>query len=218
MFGISPPGSNPQNDKPVTSARRRRIWMAGILSLSAISTVIGLAAIVNFDQTAGAVSEVPLQWPASTPLGHPGAHGSLVVFVHPNCSCTVATLHELATLGANRKSQAERPSTTIVFYRPAHSNWQAGKLWNSALQDIPGVKNVWDDGGREASRFGARTSGYAVLYGRRGNLLFKGGVTGSRGHEGDNLGIEELRTAMDTGRPASRTSLVFGCDLTGLSL
>ncbi len=54
-----------------------------------------------------------------------------------------------------------------------------------------------------------------ILYDAKGDLLFKGGVTGSRGHEGDNLGIEALRASIDTGRPAPRGSLVFGCALSG---
>lgn len=198
-------------------AGNRRIWLAGILGLSTICTVLGFAALFTFDETAGVVSSVPARWPASTVLERTAAHGALLVFVHPYCSCTVATLHEIATLSADRKPKNERPSTTIVFYRPANSNWKPGKLWKSAQHDIPGAQTVWDDGGQEALRFGARTSGYALLYDARGSLLFKGGVTGSRGHEGDNFGIDELRAAIDTGRPARRASLVFGCDLASLN-
>jgi hypothetical protein len=209
MFSISAGAGAPES-------KQRRIWMIAILIVCSISTVAGFAAMYKFDQTAGAVSDVPVQWPASTVLEGPATHGSLLVFVHPYCSCTVATVHELATLHADRKSPGERPAMTILFYRPANSAWKQGKLWDSARHDLPGARIIWDDGGREARRFGACTSGYALLYGARGNLLFKGGVTGSRGHEGDNFGIDELRTSIDTGRPAHRSSLVFGCDFASL--
>jgi hypothetical protein len=217
MFGISARAGNPGYQRPAGSARKRQIWIAGILGFSTICTVAGFAALFAFEQTAGAVSNVPSRWPASTVLERRTEHGSLLVFVHPYCSCTVATLHEIATLSADRKSKNERHSTTIVFYRPANSGWKPGALWNNAHHDIPDAQTVWDDGGQEAQRFGARTSGYALFYDARGNLLFKGGVTGSRGHEGDNFGIGELRTAIDSGRPARRSSLVFGCDLASLN-
>ena len=38
-------------------------------------------------------------------------------------------------------------------------------------------------------RFGAETSGQTLLYDRDGRLLFSGGTTGSRGHDGDNAGF-----------------------------
>jgi hypothetical protein len=218
MFSISAPAGDSGYERPAGSALKRRIWIVCILSFSTICTVVGFAALSRFDETAGAASNVPVRWPASTALERPAAHGSLLLFVHPYCSCTVATLHEMAILSADRKLKGASPSTTILFYRPANSHWQPGKLWKNAQHDIPGAQTVWDDGGREALRFGARTSGYALLYGAAGNLLFKGGVTGSRGHEGDNFGIDELSTAIATGRPAPHASLVFGCDLTSLNL
>ncbi|HWF07738.1 MAG TPA: hypothetical protein VG297_04690 [Bryobacteraceae bacterium] len=171
-----------------------------------------MAALFAFDETAGAVSAVPAQWPSASVITRPGGNGALLVFVHPYCSCTVATIHEIATLSAGRNSQNGRPATTVLFYRPRNAGWRPGSLW-SKVNEIPGARAVWDDDGREARRFGARTSGYTLLYGARGDLLFKGGVTGSRGHEGGNLGIDQLRTSIDTGRPAPRGTLVFGCAL-----
>jgi len=200
------------------SPRKSRIWILGILSFSTVCTLAGTALLFSFDQTAGAVSTVPARWPAASVIDRPARGGALLVFVHPYCSCTVATLHEIASLSAGRNSQNGPPSTTVLFYRPKNSGWIPGNLWKEAEREIPGARQIWDDDGREAKRFGARTSGYAVLYNANGGLLFKGGVTGSRGHEGDNLGLEQLRASIDTGRPAPRTSLVFGCALTGANV
>ena len=202
-----------QNAWHAASSRTHRLCIAGILSLSTICTLAGMATLFTFDQTAGAVSAVPVQWPSASVIGHPGRNGALLVFVHPYCSCTVATIHEIATLSAGRNSQNGRPSTTVLFYRPRNSGWRPGKLWSQVESEIPGARAAWDDDGREARRFGARTSGYTLLYDAQGDLLFKGGVTGSRGHEGGNFGIDQLRASIDTGRPAPRGSLVFGCAL-----
>jgi hypothetical protein len=197
------------------ASRKSRMWILGILSFSSICTLAGAGLLFKYDETAGAVSAVPARWPASSAIERPARTGTLLVFVHPYCSCTVATLHEIASLSVGARAQSGQLSTTVLFYRPKNSGWQPGNLWSKAESEIPGARQIWDDDGREARRFGARTSGFAVLYDAKGDLLFRGGVTGSRGHEGDNLGIDQLRASIDTGRPAPHTSLVFGCALAG---
>lgn len=73
---------------------------------------------------------------------------------------------------------------------------------------------MWDDGGLEAARFHASTSGTVLLYSAAGRLRFEGGVTESRGHVGDNFGLDELSAALNaTTASESRSSQVFGCAL-----
>jgi hypothetical protein len=119
---------------------------------------------------------------------------------------------ELAQLAARRKPGTPAPAITVLFYRPRKSGWAANGLWREA-QGLEGAHAVWDEDGREARRFGARTSGYTLLYGTGGELLFGGGVTGSRGHQGDNDGLDQLVAALDSGRPAPVPGRVFGCAL-----
>jgi hypothetical protein len=197
------------------AVRKSRMWIPAILSFSTICTLAGAGLLFSFDQTAGGVSAVPARWPASSVVERPAQKGTLLVFVHPYCSCTVATLHEIASLSTGIRAQGGQVSTAVLFYRPKNSGWTPGNLWSKAASEIPGAREIWDDDGREAKRFGARTSGFAVFYDAKGDLLFRGGVTGSRGHEGDNLGIDRLRASIDTGRPAPHSSLVFGCALAG---
>jgi hypothetical protein len=80
---------------------------------------------------------------------------------------------------------------------------------------LPHARVHWDDGGKEAMRFGAATSGYVVLFNTGGSLLFRGGVTASRGHEGDNAGFDSLLVSLRSGVPARASSRVFGCGLIG---
>jgi len=73
----------------------------------------------------------------------------------------------------------------------------------------------FDGGGAEAKRFGAETSGAVVLYDRAGRLVFHGGITAARGHEGDSFGQQRI-AALLTGARADRTDApVFGCALDG---
>jgi hypothetical protein len=44
-------------------------------------------------------------------------------------------------------------------------------------------------------------------------LIFSGGITGSRGHAGDNDGEQALLEALTHGGGARATASVFGCPL-----
>lgn len=78
---------------------------------------------------------------------------------------------------------------------------------------IPGVQVVADSAGDEAGRFQARTSGEARLYSRTGGLLFQGGVTFSRGHEGSNDGVTALEALILDGTASLSQTPVYGCPL-----
>lgn len=185
-----------------------------VLTFSALSTLFGMRALISFDQTPGATGAVPRQWPASSAVQRIGGRPELLVFLHPFCSCSDATVAELAQLSARRKADGPAPAITVLFFRPRNSGWAPGALWKKAQgRDLQAAHVVWDDDGREAKRFGARTSGYTLLYSSKGELLFGGGVTASRGHQGDNYGLDELAASLDSGRPASAPTRVFGCAL-----
>ena len=102
----------------------------------------------------------------------------------------------------------------VFFFKPKmfSNDWMRTDLWRSATA-IPGVTVHEDSDGARAQLFGAETSGYVLLYDTHGQLLFKGGITGSRGHAGDNAG-ESAVTALLTGQGASlRQTRVYGCSL-----
>jgi hypothetical protein len=192
--------------------RIRSMLPVVLLALSALSIIPGIRALLVFDNTAGEVKAVPVEWPSSSVVKRPANRPELLVFVHPYCSCTFASVAELAQLAARQKPGVASPVIDFLFYRPRNSKWAPNSLWAKA-QQLQGAHAQWDDDGREARRFGARTSGYALLYSSKGELLFNGGVTGSRGHEGENYGIAQLAASLDSGRRAHKASLVFGCAL-----
>jgi hypothetical protein len=71
---------------------------------------------------------------------------------------------------------------------------------------------VLDDAdGAESRRFGAAASGHVVAYDAAGRLRFHGGVTASRGHEGDNAGADALVAILRGGKPAITSAPTFGC-------
>jgi hypothetical protein len=57
------------------------------------------------------------------------------------------------------------------------------------------------------------TSGQTVLYDNEGALLFSGGITGARGHAGDNAGRTSLVELLNRGAAGRSRTSVFGCPL-----
>ncbi len=78
---------------------------------------------------------------------------------------------------------------------------------------IPGVSVLADPDGVEARRFGALTSGDAFLYDAGGRLVFRGGITPSRGHQGESAGRSAIEAFLKGGRPRTATAPVFGCPI-----
>ena len=104
--------------------------------------------------------------------------------------------------------------TSILFTKPASLNveWVKSDLWYRS-EAIPNVIPVVDHEGREASYFGATTSGHAFLYDTDGNLIFNGGITASRGHEGENMGSETILSYVLNGTSECQSTPYFGCPL-----
>jgi hypothetical protein len=177
----------------------------------------GLTIMWSYATTPGQPAEPPRFWPATAAIKQGERHATLVMFAHPQCECTRATLGELAILMAQANGQLD---ADVFFYLPAgeESPWAQTDLWKTASA-IPGVRPFEDHDADMAKQFGVFTSGQALLYSSDGLLLFSGGITAFRGHSGDNAGRSTI-TALVRGElpPANRLPVrtrVFGCSLRG---
>jgi hypothetical protein len=185
-------------------------WMAlGLAWVLAVGAGFGL--LWQYKLQPGESRSAPAVWPASSRLPRSHDRATLVLFAHPKCPCTRASLAELARLMSRFD---DRLSADVVFLRPADvdADWDATDLWQQAAA-IPRVTAVRDDRGVEATRFAAETSGLAVLYDARGRLLFTGGLTAARGHEGDSFGLRRISSLLRTGEADRHDAPVFGCSL-----
>ena len=171
---------------------------------------LGFSVLLRYQRTPGEAASAPEHWPAASALRAVSGRETLLLFVHPRCPCTRASVDSLAWIMARGSG---RVAAYAVFYKPPAfaADWEAGDLWRSASA-IPGVTAVEDADGREARRFGAETSGQALLFDAGGRLLYRGGLTGGRGHFGDNPGRDAV-LALAKGRPAKTAASVFGCSL-----
>jgi hypothetical protein len=192
--------------------RSTRTWLLG--SLAAVwlaGAIFGLYHVWAYDNAPGISANAPDIWPAQTRLARATDRPTLVLLAHPQCSCTRATLGELTEALARARSL---PRTYVVFLKPSSmpDGWEKTDLWNTASA-LPNVTVVADEDGREADRFGAVTSGQTFLYDARGALLFSGGITGARGHAGDNAGRSSIVALLNRAPAGTTSTNVFGCSL-----
>lgn len=171
----------------------------------------GIAFVLNYENTSGAVGITSEHWPAKAPIPLDSTRDTLVMFAHPRCPCTRASMDELNRIMTKCDG---RIAAHVFFLKPNSfpDDWVQSTLWHTAAM-IPNVTVQMDPRGAIAQKFGAETSGYVMLYDPQGHLLFSGGVTGSRGHAGDNAG-EDAIVALATGQGAAANhTMVYGCSL-----
>jgi hypothetical protein len=188
-----------------------RSWLWTGIVLWAIALAIGFKLIAAYEYGPGTAASAPSAWPASSPLTPDGIRPTLVLFVHPQCPCSRATVAELSRILVEARNQF---SAVAFVYSPADEldAWSKSDL-TEQLRGLPGVRVMADSEGAIANRFGAVTSGQVMLFGARGDLQFSGGITGARGHEGDNAGRRAV-VARITGRETGLAKAsVFGCSL-----
>jgi len=194
----------PGRMKKIVSGLAGLAWLAGV--------GVGLSILWEYEHAPGVVvGTAPSSWPPSTGMGRVPGRATLVMLVHPQCPCSRASVGELALVMARAQGLVD---AHVLFYRPAGvaANWHQTDLW-SAAEAIPGVEVAVDENGAAASRFGVATSGHTLLYDDLGQLQFSGGITGSRGHAGDNAGRTAIVSLLLHQAAERRFTSVFGCSL-----
>ena len=184
-------------------------FLLGALWLGLIATGFGM--LMVHDYSAGKDTPVSTFWPADSHLPHVDGRPTLIMFAHPRCPCTRASLEELKVVMQQCQG---RMTAYIVFLQPEgkEEEWSHTELRQSA-EAIPGVTVRSDDHGHEARCFQVETSGHVLLYDARQRLQFSGGITASRGHAGDNRGRTTLVGMLAHGAKSVGATPVFGCPL-----
>jgi hypothetical protein len=171
----------------------------------------GMHLLFRYMSQPGGDRRAPATWPSESQIPRGGVKPTLLMFVHPHCSCSDASLTQLETVLERNPGQF---SAVIAFTRPpgATKEWSKTALWRRAIAN-PSLRVVADHDGVEAVRFGASTSGRTLLYSLDGHLLFDGGVTAARGETGENPGCAALNALLAGADPATNRTPVFGCPL-----
>lgn len=194
------------------SALQRRVVLA-VVALWLVLAVMGLGVLWRYASTPGGEITPLAAWPDRTQIGRDASRPTLVMMLHPQCPCSRASVAELSRLLARSKTL---PKTIILCVIPpdAPEAFADTGMIKQAIA-LPGTTLFMDRAGVEAERFGGNTSGYVLLFDTNGQLMFSGGITSARGHEGDNAGSDAIASLLGGTQPINRISPVFGCALDG---
>ena len=189
-----------------------KLFLISVTLFWLVCMMLGMTSLWSYEGSAGAAGHPPTQWPRPAEIGLDPARPTLIMLVHPQCPCSRASLYELDHLAALCPNRA---AMSVLFLKPAGypQSWVDTDLWRLASA-IPGVSVRVDDHGDIARRFRAATSGETVLYAPDGRLLYQGGLTGARGHEGDNSGLSAVEALLRGQVKGARQEPVYGCPLT----
>jgi hypothetical protein len=189
----------------------RAVCLSSCLIAWLIGLAFGFAQLANYGAEPGDRGEVALTMPVTAQITPASDRPTLVMFIHPKCPCSRASLGELSELLARHR---DRFQCVLVFIHPetCSDEWVKSDLWDQA-QSFSEVQTVIDRGCQLAKRYGVRTSGETLLYLSNGCLVFRGGITYARGHAGDNLGIESIERCMSDIPEQLLETPVFGCPL-----
>ncbi|MBK7993174.1 MAG: hypothetical protein IPK14_07025 [Blastocatellia bacterium] len=167
--------------------------------------------VLDHANKAALVTHPPVTWPGDNNVLLSKDKYTLILFSHPKCPCTRATLEELARLMTQCQS---RLKAYALFSKPKNSSldWEQTDIWETAKL-IPDLEVKIDLEGQTAEKFNASTSGQVVVYDPQGKLLFSGGITSARGHAGDNIGRSSIVALVNTGVLPQIITPVFGCTL-----
>lgn len=190
-----------------------RLALGAAVAAWAVLAVTLFAWVAHEKLSEGNRGPSPPHWPSDSALVRAGGKRTVVMFLHPECPCSRASLDEL-NLVMNDARAAENTETLIVFYNlgtPAAPNVESG-TWTQARR-VPTATRVIDLDRTEAARFGARTSGFVVAYDVDSTLLYSGGLTDSRGHQGDNVGRRSLLALLQHTPALATERPVYGCAL-----
>lgn len=193
------------------SHRIATLARAGVVASWLVMVGAGLGLLSAYAATPGRPAHPPERWPSASTIARRPDLPTILVFAHPGCPCTRATLGEIDWLLARIVGQAD---VHVLLLESAGGD---GAVPDTSLERmataIPTVQVQRDSDGDEASRFGVATSGQVLLYDTGGRLRFAGGITGARGHAGDNAGRDELLMQLTAADAESAGSPVFGCGL-----
>jgi len=195
--------------------KKSRIFACAVLIVPLVTGLVGLVVLADYSSRPGNPGEMSKKVAAGQSLPEqPTAARSkqVLVFYHPKCSCTVATARNLLKLIPKTRGDYR----VVAFaYCPKNqpASWIESRC-TTEFRDIPGLELKLDRGGKSSQHFGVEVSGHVLVYDSEGNLIFDGGLTPYRAHEGDCRATYHLVDCLNSEANQLTSWPVFGCKLT----
>jgi len=199
--------------KMISNSGRKKRALVGwsLAAIWLVAVLAGFAVMINYDLQPGAAAVAPRRRPVDITPALSADRPTLLLFAHPRCPCTRATVVELNHILTACPGAAD---VRVYFTTPAEptAEWTKTALWDETAA-LPDTTALPDPGGALARQFDVKTSGHVLLYSAAGKLLFSGGITAARGEEGANPGRIAVVTLLQGQADAETEFLVFGCPL-----
>lgn len=188
---------------------KKKVILISLGIIWLVSVSYGLVILYNYENEPSVPGAVATQWPTAMQVRSDEHFFHLVMTAHPHCPCTRASISELSRIMTQTQGKLK---AHVLFQKPEvfSDSWVKADLWKNT-ERIPGVEVVIDEEGKQAKALGATTSGQTFLYDLNGRLIFHGGITGSRGHEGDNAGHSTVVALVNGQDTDIDQTPFFGC-------
>ncbi len=180
-----------------------------LIGLWLVSLSIGFAAMIDYDARPGRGADTQRSWPDGSTMRLAADRMTLVMFLHPHCTCSMASLEELALLF---QQQSTPPRLYIVVLHTQPEKLAQASRTVARAAAIQGTVLVSDPDGTESDRFGSHTSGTLLVFAPTGRREYAGGLTLGRGHVGANKARDAAAAAL-RGESIDEPMPVFGCPL-----
>jgi hypothetical protein len=172
----------------------------------------GFCWLARYETRPGRVGEVSQTWPMASHLERDSQRWNLVMFLHPRCPCSQASLQELGELQSSHPNDLH---VSVVFCKPkgVPEGWEQTATWKQAAA-LTDIERVSDENDVERREFGALTSGEVLLYEPSGRLRYRGGIASARGKTGLSEGRSIVESLLGGEELPRHEGPVFGCPLT----
>lgn len=187
-------------------------WLSGAIIIWIALIVGGFYFLHSYNARPGEAATAPAVWPQNEVIARAEGEQTLLIFLHPMCPCSRATIAELEDiLAAHGKNM--HPIFVMMTSDKEDKEWRHSSLTRSA-EAIPGGSVIQSKSEYLEKLFSVYTSGQILLYDAAGKLVFSGGITTSRGEQGENPGSVQLVKILSH-LPAQSfvQSPVYGCPL-----
>lgn len=134
---------------------------------------------------------------------------SVLVFIHPECPCTPASLRTLSRLVDECTADFD-----LQILVASYGDTNSLQSTNARLAEaIPKATVQPDPNGTIAQSLDAHVSGTICVVAPNNNLLYLGGLTNSRGCETIGPHFQIIKQVIQNRWSAAVTTSVYGCDL-----
>jgi hypothetical protein len=167
----------------------------------------GFGLLIRYEATA---SQTGSPQAAESTVFRDGNVFSVVIGLHPHCPCSRATVAELLKIYSHVPEKTK--ITALVFKPKTEADSWIECVSLSTLQKM-NATIVVDTDGERATSLGLNTSGQIQIYSPQGKLLYNGGITGARGHAGDNIGEGKALALLRGEIKFAESAPTFGCSI-----